>query len=195
MTHPQSPTPDTTPAYTPAATPYVPITDPTGIDDVATEPAMDTPTPASPSPLAATIFPLLKMIVIIIGAAMALTVWIGATQSTGDSTNYGSQISTIRAAKNLNDAAAQGAPQQSVVAGWATVDYLELVATQLDESAAQQNAQLRLHSDLLLIALLTGAGLLLASIVESLARRKAASTRTASHHQDNPSATQNLDAS
>jgi hypothetical protein len=63
----------------------------------------------------------------------ALAVWFGMAPDVPD---HASQIAAIEANDNVNNASTAGAPQQAVVNGWTTIDYLQLLAQQSDELAS-----------------------------------------------------------
>lgn len=106
------------------------------------------------------VFGPLKIVVVVLGMIATVVVWIPSLSAS----DHATEIATVRLTKDLNDTSAQGAPQQSMVAGWATVDFLELVTTQLDETHAEQRRQ----SSLLFIAIVTGSAL---AVVHSLERQ------------------------
>jgi len=118
----------------------------------------------APEPRPRDVFGTLKIVIAALGIVAAVLVWLPSLSVS----DHASDITTVRLSKNLNDSSASGAPQQAVVAGWATVDYLELAATQLDESHAEQRRQ----STLLFIGIATGGALVLVANLERRARRR-----------------------
>jgi hypothetical protein len=63
----------------------------------------------------------------------AIAVWFGMAP---DVPNHASGIAGIEAINDSNNARTEGAPQQTVVNGWTTIDYLQLLAEQSDEMAS-----------------------------------------------------------
>jgi len=63
----------------------------------------------------------------------AIAIWFGMAP---DVPNQASKIASIEATDDANNARAEGAPQQTVVNGWTTIEYLQLLAQQSDELAS-----------------------------------------------------------
>lgn len=86
-------------------------------------------------------------------AGVALLIWFDAAPK--DAT-FASERSSIEATNNANNLLAEGAPQQEVVNGWTTIEYLNLLAKQQEQSNNRLDA-------LLLLALLGGSVALVTS--------------------------------
>lgn len=65
--------------------------------------------------------------------AAVIAVWFGMAPEVP---NHASQIARIEATDDSNNARTAGAPQQAVVNGWTTIEYLQLLAQQSDELAS-----------------------------------------------------------
>ncbi|WP_157719907.1 hypothetical protein [Microlunatus sagamiharensis] len=66
----------------------------------------------------------------------AAAVWFGMAPEAPDPA---STIAVIERTDDANNANASGAPQQAVVNGWTTIDYLRLLAQQSDAASARQD--------------------------------------------------------
>lgn len=89
------------------------------------------------------ILPTIRAGIAIVGAVAALAVWFllaPAQLETGAvrAESHSSDVSTVRALQDANEARADSSPRQTVVNTWATVDMLEVVASQLDDLASLQ---------------------------------------------------------
>jgi hypothetical protein len=82
--------------------------------------------------------------VILVLAAIAL--WFGMAPED----SYEDVRADIESTDDLNNASTDGAPQQAVVNGWTTIDYLELLSIQQEESDDRRDS-------LFLLALVGGA--------------------------------------
>jgi hypothetical protein len=79
-------------------------------------------------------------------AAVAVGVWFDTAPSDN---SFASERSSIEAMDDANNLRAEGAPQQEVVNGWTTIEYLNLLSEQQEQSNNRLDA-------LLLLALLGG---------------------------------------
>lgn len=70
-----------------------------------------------------------RAVVWLIVAVTAVIVWFAAP-SGEDAENWVSQVSAADARKTINDASAEGAPQQQVVNGWYVADVLPILSDQ-----------------------------------------------------------------
>ena len=86
-------------------------------------------------------------------ACAALLVWFDAAPS--DNT-FSSERASIEAMDDANNLMTEGAPQQEVVNGWTTIEYLNLLSKQQEQSNNRLDA-------LLLLALLGGSAALITS--------------------------------
>lgn len=86
-------------------------------------------------------------------AGVALLVWFDAAPS---DTTFADERSSIEATDDGNNLLAEGAPQQEVVNGWTTIEYLNLLSKQQELSDNRLDA-------LLLLALLGGSVALVTS--------------------------------
>src|SRR4051794_2615515 len=73
----------------------------------------------------------------------AVGVWFGLNPTGPTALDHGSPRADIESTDSANNARAEGAPQQTVVNGWTTNDYLALLSTQLDEASAPPEQDLR----------------------------------------------------
>lgn len=87
-----------------------------------------------------------RIVAAVVLAAVAVFVWFDTAP--GDS-SFASERSSIEATDDLNNLRAEGAPQQEVVNGWTTIEYLSLLSEQQEQSNNRLDA-------LLLLALLGG---------------------------------------
>lgn len=86
-------------------------------------------------------------------------------QSTHEQMDWDSIAEAINARNNINNRNASGAPQQTVVNGWTTIDWLELISEQLqslsnqDQSSTSNNVATNNdnRTSLLLLLLVFGA--------------------------------------
>jgi hypothetical protein len=76
----------------------------------------------------------------------AIAIWFGLAPAN----SYADDRAEISRIDDRNNAATDGAPQQDVVNGWTTIDYLELLSVQQEESDNRRDT-------LLLLALVGGA--------------------------------------
>ena len=68
--------------------------------------------------------------------AAGVAVWFGLAPQEVETPDNESSRDSINETDDGNNILTDGAPQQSVVNGWTTIDYLELLSEQLDEAAA-----------------------------------------------------------
>lgn len=73
----------------------------------------------------------------------ALAVWFGMAPDSDAAPNNSSAVASIEAEDDANNALAEGAPQQTVVNGWTTINYLNLLSEQVDEAAAPETGDQR----------------------------------------------------
>lgn len=90
-------------------------------------------------------------------AAAAVAVWfvLEPEQTSGNTPNYSSEISSVMADYEANNAMADSAPQQEVVNGWVAKDLLEVIAEAQNAALSPESAPRddRIPAELLLVVL------------------------------------------
>ncbi|WP_344249157.1 hypothetical protein [Isoptericola hypogeus] len=86
-------------------------------------------------------------------AIAAATVFFVAAPESVDTGGHAGEVASIEAEDDLNNASAEGAPQQAVVNGWTTNRYLGLLTDQMDDQLQRPVGDPRLPALLLVLVL------------------------------------------
>jgi hypothetical protein len=73
--------------------------------------------------------------------AAALFVWFSMAPEAPKKLDHGSAVAAIESEDDGNNVLASGAPQQAVVNGWTSNDYLKLISEQLDANGSRQQVR------------------------------------------------------
>lgn len=68
----------------------------------------------------------------------ALGVWFGMAPTDESDPDHSSDVAQIESDDDTNNAAASGAPQQTVVNGWTAINYQRLASEQMDEASSSE---------------------------------------------------------